>query len=137
MNKKLVTRSEVTNLMETAGFSSTNPYYIVKQGKVNQMAIANDSYRLQLLREVAGTKTYDEKREESIVILRDSESKSNRIQDYLKTIDERLDTLNKEKEELSSYQLLDKKKRVIEYIILEKELETNKKKLNEVIIFII
>lgn len=34
LNKKVVPRSEVMNLLESAGFSNSNPYYIVKQGKV-------------------------------------------------------------------------------------------------------
>lgn len=34
LNKKMVPRSDVTNLLESAGFSHSNPYYIVKQGKV-------------------------------------------------------------------------------------------------------
>ena len=33
LNKKMVPRSEVMNLLESAGFSRANPYYIVKQGK--------------------------------------------------------------------------------------------------------
>ena len=52
LNKKMVPRSEVMNLLESAGFSRANPYYIVKQGKINQMATAPDSQRLKLLREV-------------------------------------------------------------------------------------
>lgn len=34
LNKKVVPRTEVMNLLESAGFSNSNPYYIVKQGKV-------------------------------------------------------------------------------------------------------
>ena len=37
--------------------------------QINQMATAPDSQRLKLLREVAGTKVYDERKEESRVIL--------------------------------------------------------------------
>lgn len=37
LNKKAVPRSEIMNLLESAGFSSSNPYYIVKQGKVPQL----------------------------------------------------------------------------------------------------
>lgn len=33
LNKKMVTRSDVMNVLESAGFSRSNPYYIVKQGK--------------------------------------------------------------------------------------------------------
>ena len=32
MNNKLTTHSDIVNLLETAGFSRSNPYYIVKQG---------------------------------------------------------------------------------------------------------
>ena len=60
-----LSRTDVMNLLETAGFSKSNPYYIVKQGKITQLATATDPYRLKLLREVAGTRVYDEKREES------------------------------------------------------------------------
>ena len=79
LNKKMVPRSEVMNLLESAGFSRANPYYIVKQGKINQMATAPDSQRLKLLREVAGTRVYDERREESKAILKETESKRDKI----------------------------------------------------------
>ena len=39
---------QVVNLMESAGFSRSNPYYIVKQGKVNELATASDSYRYKV-----------------------------------------------------------------------------------------
>lgn len=31
-------KKEVANLLETAGFSRANPYYVVQQGKIAQMA---------------------------------------------------------------------------------------------------
>ena len=43
LDKKMVTKTDVMNLLESAGFSRSNPYYIVKQGKINQMATAPDS----------------------------------------------------------------------------------------------
>lgn len=132
LNKKVVPRSEVMNLLESAGFSNSNPYYIVKQGKINQMATAPDAHRLKLLREVAGTRVYDERREESMAILRDTEGKVEKIEEFLKTIEERLSTLEEEKEELKQYQQHDKQRRALEYIIHEVELTENKKKLADV-----
>ena len=42
LNKKMVTRSDVMNVLESAGFSRSNPYYIVKQGKdLNCLLILN------------------------------------------------------------------------------------------------
>lgn len=34
LDKKSVTKTEVMNLLESAGFSRSNPYYIVPQGRV-------------------------------------------------------------------------------------------------------
>jgi structural maintenance of chromosome 3 (chondroitin sulfate proteoglycan 6) len=35
LDKKSVTKAEVNNLLESAGFSKANPYYIVPQGRVS------------------------------------------------------------------------------------------------------
>jgi len=40
-------------LLESAGFSKSNPYYIVQQGKVNALCLSKDEERLQLLKEVS------------------------------------------------------------------------------------
>jgi len=40
--------------------------------QINQMATAPDSQRLKLLREVAGTKVYDERKEETKAILKET-----------------------------------------------------------------
>ncbi|XP_055912358.1 structural maintenance of chromosomes protein 3 [Eupeodes corollae] len=131
LNKKVVPRTEVVNLLESAGFSNSNPYYIVKQGKINQMATAADSYRLKLLREVAGTRVYDERKEESLNILGDAVGKVEKITEYLKTIEDRLQTLEEEKEELKEYQKWDKARRTLEYIIHETELKETRRALEE------
>lgn len=131
LNKKVVPRTEVVNLLESAGFSNSNPYYIVKQGKINQMATAPDAQRLKLLREVAGTRVYDERKEESMNILRDTEGKIEKITECLKTIEERLKTLEEEKEELKEYQKWDKARRTLEYIIHETELKETRRALED------
>lgn len=40
--------------------------------QINQLAVAKDHERLKLLREVAGTRVYDERKEESKTILKDT-----------------------------------------------------------------
>ncbi|CAB0019270.1 unnamed protein product [Nesidiocoris tenuis] len=131
LNKKMVPRTDVMNLLESAGFSRSNPYYIVKQGKINQIATAPDSHRLKLLREVAGTRVYDERKEESNAILKETEGKLDKIDEFLRTIEERLKTLEEEKEELKEYQKWDKMRRSLEYCIHDRDLKENKKKLDE------
>lgn len=77
------------------------------------MATAPDSQRLKLLREVAGTRVYDERREESKGILKDTVGRTEKIEDLLKYIEERLKTLEEEKEELKEYQKWDKMRRYL------------------------
>ena len=62
----------MVSLLETAGFSRYNPYYIVQQGKVNALTTMVDSERLKLLKEVAGTLVFEEKKEESLKLKRDA-----------------------------------------------------------------
>lgn len=52
-------------MLEAAGFSRTNPYNIVQQGKIAQMAKLSDEERLNLLKEVGGASVYEDKRKES------------------------------------------------------------------------
>ncbi|XP_064383725.1 structural maintenance of chromosomes protein 3-like isoform X2 [Halichondria panicea] len=131
MDKKHVTKSDVMNLLESAGFSRSNPYYIVKQGKINQLALAPDPQRLKLLREVAGTRVYDERKEESKTILKETENKKEKANEMITTMTERLSTLKEEKEELSKYQELDKMRRSLEYTIHDKELRDTREKLEK------
>ena len=72
LNRKRVNKTEVSSLLESAGFSKSNPYYIVQQargamrrgrvchnppcshtqGKVNSLCLMKDEERLNLLKEV-------------------------------------------------------------------------------------
>jgi structural maintenance of chromosome 3 (chondroitin sulfate proteoglycan 6) len=56
VNSKSATHKEIVNLLESAGFSRSNPYYIVHQGEVVRLVEATDQSRLDLLMEVAGTR---------------------------------------------------------------------------------
>ncbi|XP_065176862.1 structural maintenance of chromosomes protein 3-like [Sycon ciliatum] len=131
LDKKNVTKSDVVNLLESAGLSRSNPYYIVKQGKINELATAPDSQRLNLLREIAGTRVYDEKREESKAILKETDLKREKVTELIQAIEERLSTLSEEKEELEAYQKLDKMRRSLEYTVHDKELRTAREQLDD------
>eukprot|EP01114_Cavostelium_apophysatum_P016736 TRINITY_DN4818_c0_g1_i6.p1 TRINITY_DN4818_c0_g1~~TRINITY_DN4818_c0_g1_i6.p1 ORF type:complete len:998 (-),score=422.06 TRINITY_DN4818_c0_g1_i6:73-3066(-) len=122
LDKKHVTKHDVLNLLESAGFSRSNPYYIVQQGKITALALMKDTERLDLLKEVAGTRVYDERRDESMKIMRDTEGKRKNIQETLSYIEERLSELETEKNELKEYQQLDRQRRALEYSIYDKEL---------------
>jgi structural maintenance of chromosome 3 (chondroitin sulfate proteoglycan 6) len=95
-----------------------------------------DSERLELLKDIAGTRVYDERREESMKIMKDSgnravcyssltmhsESKRQKINETLEYIEQRLGELELEKKELQEYHALDRKRRALEFTIYDKEL---------------
>nr|CCA17167.1 structural maintenance of chromosomes protein 3 put [Albugo laibachii Nc14] len=130
LNRKHISKSDVIHLLESAGFSRSNPYYIVQQGKVNALAVMKEKERLELLREVAGTKVYEDRREESLKILQETQVKREKIEQVISYIEERLEELEGEKEELKQYQKLDRKVRALEYSMHHKELQVVKTDLD-------
>ncbi|KAK1948607.1 Chromosome segregation protein sudA [Phytophthora citrophthora] len=124
LNRKHIPKSDVLHLLESAGFSRSNPYYIVQQGKVNALAVMRERERLELLKEVAGTKVYEDQRVKSLKILQETQTKRDKIQEVVSYIEERLSELEEEKEELKEYQQLDREQRALEYTMHEKELQS-------------
>lgn len=64
------------------------------------------------------------------------EGKREKINELLKYIEERLHTLEEEKEELAQYQKWDKMRRALEYTIYNQELNETRAKLDEVKYFV-
>mgnify|MGYP003457261980 CR=1 FL=1 len=60
-----------------------------------------------------------------------AEGKRGKIEEMLQYIEERLSTLEEEKEELKAYQELDKQRRSLEYTIHDKELRDTREKLEQ------
>lgn len=75
-----------------------------------------------MLKEVAGTKVYEKKRQESTKIMDETEAKREKIVGFLDYIEERLNELEEEKEELKEYQKSDKERRCLEYALHNQEL---------------
>jgi structural maintenance of chromosome 3 (chondroitin sulfate proteoglycan 6) len=76
LDKKHITKQDVVNLLEAAGFSRSNPFYMVKQGHVTEIAKMTTKERFELLKQVAGTRVYDERRAESEKIMADTRTYS-------------------------------------------------------------
>ena len=69
---------------------------------------AKDNERLQVLKEVAGTQVYEQRRQESLKIMTETDLKRTKINELLDYIQQRLDELEVEKQELSEFNDLDK-----------------------------
>ncbi|KAM7259397.1 hypothetical protein ACFE04_015138 [Oxalis oulophora] len=132
LDGKHITKTEVMNLLESAGFSRSNPYYVVQQGKIASLTLMKDSERLDLLKEIGGTRVYEERRRESLKIMQETGNKRKQIIQVVQYLDERLKELDEEKEELRKYQQLDKQRKSLEYTIYDKELNDAQQKLAEV-----
>ncbi len=129
VNRKRVTKGEVSSLLESAGLSKSNPYYIVEQGKVRSLTLMQDNERLDLLKEVAGTSVYEERREESIKIMEDTQMRREKIQEVISYIDTRLSSLEEEKAELGAFQQLDRDRRALQYTLYDVELREAREQL--------
>lgn len=121
LDRKNATKSDVMNLLESAGFSRSNPYYIVPQGRVTALTNMKDAERLNLLKEVAGTQVYEARRMESLKIMNETNNKREKIDELLEYIKERLAELEEEKEELRDYQDKDRERRCLQYTIDHRE----------------
>ncbi|RDB15230.1 Chromosome segregation protein sudA [Hypsizygus marmoreus] len=132
LDKKSASKADVMNLLESAGFSKSNPYYIVPQGRITALTNAKDHERLALLKEVAGTKVYEQRRAESLRIMSETDAKRTKINELLDYIESRLTELEEEKEELKEFQDKDKERRCLEYALYQRELEEVGEALEEV-----
>ena len=138
-DRKSASKVDVMNLLEIAGFSKSNPYYIVPQGRVSETAYhvvvqadvlakitavtnAKDHERLAL-KEVAGTKVYEQRRAESLRIMSETDGKRTKINDLLDCIESWLTELEEEKEELKEFQDKDKERRCLKYALYQRGLE--------------
>lgn len=131
LDKKHMTKTEVMHLLETAGFSRSNPYYVVQQGRIMEMAHMSDAKRLDLLKDIGGTKVYEERRKDSLEVLRECEGKRMSIRDLIEQLEARLSSLDEERDELAAYQVADRDRRAIEYTILDKEISSTKEALQK------
>jgi structural maintenance of chromosome 3 (chondroitin sulfate proteoglycan 6) len=131
LNRKKTNKADVQSLLEGAGFSKSNPYFIVQQGKIQDLCTMSDAARLKLLKEVAGTTVYDEKKAESMTKMEENKASIENIAEMLSNIEERLEELNAEKDELTAYQQLDRERRAAQYALYNLELQKARTQLEQ------
>ncbi len=122
LDRKAASKNDIVSLLESAGFSKANPYYIVPQGRITALTNAKDSERLKLLKEVAGTQVYESRRSESQKILEETSVKRAKIDELLRVITDRLAELEDEKKELKEYQESENTRKCVEYTMYDREL---------------
>ena len=123
LDGRVISKTELTNLFMAAGFSKSNPFYIVPQGRINWLANCQDSERLDLLRDVAGTTVYEEHRQDSLKLLEESGMKMAKVEETLQYITERITEIEEEKTKLEQFMALDRERRCRQAGIIKKEEE--------------
>ena len=122
IDRKSATKQDVANLLESAGFSASNPYYIVPQGRITHLTNATDAERLEVLKDVAGTRAYEHRRAESLDILRATDARYQGSSELLSQLETRLEELAREQGELEKFYARDRERRCLEYTIYQREL---------------
>lgn len=124
LDYKSVTKSDIMNLLEASGFSKSNPYYIVPQGRVTALTNAKDSERLELLKDIAGARVFEAKLKDSLKEMNITSQKQDQIKEMVADIERRLNELNVEREDLRIYERLNSKKKMLEFNIFDRELKS-------------
>ena len=129
INQKRLLKSDVQNLLEGAGFMKTNPYYIIQQGKINQILNCTDEEYFDIFCEAMGTKIYEEKKAESLKLLEENKSMRNKIEMQADEIQNHIDKLYEQCEDLKNYSKIELKRRGIEYFILNEQINDLEKNI--------
>ena len=106
----------------------SNPYYIIQQGKINQILNCTDEEYFDIFCEAMGTKIYEEKKAESLKLLEENKATRAKIEQQSQEIQVHIDKLYEQCEDLKNYSAIELKRRGIEYFILHEqinELEVN------------
>lgn len=126
MDRKNATKREVNEMLEAAGLSRSNPFYIVPQGRVTKITNMKDEERLNLLKEISGSTVYEKRRGDSLKLLSDTDKRCDQIDELVQDINTRLQELEGEKKELEAWNKNDRERRALLYTInarTERDLE--------------
>lgn len=121
LDRRTVSKADIQSLLQSAGLSHSNPYFIVPQGRITALCNAKDAKRLDMLKEIAGTRVYEENRQDSLKILAETNAKRAQINELLVSIQERLGELTGERDALVAWQAVDRAKRACEHLLYTRE----------------
>lgn len=122
LNDRNVTKGDVVRMLESAGFSMSNPYNIVPQGRIISLTNAKDKERLQLLEDVVGAKSFEVKLHASLKKMEQTEQKRSQIETEMQELNEKLDEMEEERKELEKFNSLERNRKVFQFTLYDREL---------------
>ncbi|XP_069675477.1 structural maintenance of chromosomes protein 3-like [Periplaneta americana] len=129
LNDKTIKREDLMAMFMSAGFSSCNVYHIVKQGKVNQLAICTDEDRLRVLLDISGANMYDDETHKSENTVNEVSDKLRQAKALLRVHTKKLEMLAEQKEKLERRKNLERSCLFMEYCLYHKKLKELKEAL--------
>lgn len=127
VDDKIISREEVLGLLQSREITTSNPYFIVLQEEVSELAVLSDRKRYELMKDVAGVSGYERDRENSMSMLEETRQNENKIELLLDRIEEKLRGFENDKKEMELCLELEKEKKRLEYGYIEREV----KEINE------
>ncbi|KAJ4299589.1 Structural maintenance of chromosomes protein 3 [Kalmusia sp. IMI 367209] len=132
MDRKNATRREVNEMLDAAGLSRSNPFYIVPQGRVAALTNMKDEERLNMLKEISGSSVYEKRRADSLKLMNDTDKSCERIDNLVDDINNRLHELEGEKKELEAWNKNDRERRALMHTINTRDEERLEADINRI-----
>ena len=117
INQKKLLKSEVWNILESAGFCKHNPYYIIQQGRINTLINMTEVELYELFADVSGTKLYEQKRADGLKLLEESKETKNKIIKQGEEISKHIQKLELQCGELKDFEKYENERKALEYFI--------------------
>ncbi len=130
INNETKTRQELLELLAQGGIDP-HGFNIVLQGEIASLIKINADERRKIIEEVAGISIYETRKIKSLKELEKTEEKLKEVSTILKEKNSYLKNLEKERQEVLSYQKLEETIKKCEGTILDNEIRTKKKELKE------
>ncbi|XP_032781145.2 structural maintenance of chromosomes protein 3 [Daphnia magna] len=121
LNGRSILKHQVENTLQFAGFSKVNPYYIIKQGQINSLAMLSNEKRLAQLSEITGASLWKEIRPKDDSLLEDAEYKITQLKEIIKETEDNLTRLEEDEHQYRKWSETNTKKRAVEATLARKE----------------
>lgn len=131
---RVKTKNDYKNTLISLGLlnpGSNNDYHIVPQGRITGLTNASNEERLRILKDVTGARNFELKLEKAMKDMDETTIKRQRVDSELKELETRLNDLSEEKKHLMELQQLEKKKKLLQYVIHENYLKSINKEISE------
>lgn len=129
VNQVHSSKSDVAQLLESAGIGRGHSFNMVEQGQITKLAMLQPQERFTLLQEVAGTSIYEQRKLESLRTMRETDGRLRQVDEVLTFLSDRLQELEQQSEELREYHRLDKKRKQCEFAFYTMERDDAERKV--------